>query len=113
MQDGPLGIRFSDYNSAFPTAISAGASWSRYLWNERGFLMGSEQKGKGVDVLLGPASGPIGRTPTGGRNWEGFTVDPYMAGVAMAETIQGIQKAGVIATAKHWVGNEQGEPLLG
>ena len=27
----------------------------------------------------------------------------------MAESIEGIQSAGVVATVKHWVGNEQGE----
>lgn len=107
MQDGPLGLRLSDYNSAFPGGITAGASWSRTLWHERGLLMGTEANEKGVDVLLGPASGPLGRAPTGGRNWEGFTVDPYMAGIALSETSMGIQEGGVIATAKHYIGNEQ------
>ncbi|KAH7170160.1 glycosyl hydrolase family 3 N terminal domain-containing protein [Dactylonectria macrodidyma] len=107
MQDGPLGLRLSDYNSAFPGAITAGASWSRELWHERGLFMGTEANEKGIDVLLGPASGPLGRAPTGGRNWEGFTVDPYMAGIALAETSSGIQEGGVIATAKHYIGNEQ------
>ncbi|KAJ3469417.1 hypothetical protein MRS44_003482 [Fusarium solani] len=107
MQDGPLGIRLSDYNSAFPTGITAGASWSRALWYQRGLLMGTEHREKGIDVALGPATGPLGRTPTGGRNWEGFSVDPYVAGVAMAETVSGIQDGGTIACAKHYIGNEQ------
>lgn len=55
--------------------------------------MGSEFRGKGVrrsswayysvivnfkqiDVQLGPVAGPLGRHPTGGRNWEGFSPDP-------------------------------------
>lgn len=42
-----------------------------------------------------------------GRNWEGFSADPYLTGVAMSETIQGIQDAGVQAAAKHFIGNEQ------
>lgn len=70
--------------------------------------MGEENKIKGVDVLLGPVAGPIGRAPVGGRNWEGFSPDPYLTGVAIAETVKGIQDAGVIACAKHYVGNEQG-----
>ncbi|KAI9166567.1 beta-glucosidase [Paramyrothecium foliicola] len=107
MQDGPLGIRLSDYNSAFPTGITAGASWSRHLWKDRGLKLGAEFKGKGIDVALGPAAGPLGRMAAGGRNWEGFSVDPYMAGISFAQTIRGIQQAGVVATAKHWVGNEQ------
>lgn len=65
--------------------------------------MGSEHRDKGVDVQLGPVSGPLGRSPEGGRNWEGFSPDPVLAGVAMAETIKGIQDAGVIACAKHFI----------
>ena len=107
MQDGPLGIRFSDYTSAFPTSITAGATWSRSLWRERGYKMGSEQRDKGVDVLLGPSLGPLGRHALGGRNWEGYAADPYMMGKATAENVEGIQKAGVIACAKHYIVNEQ------
>jgi beta-glucosidase len=109
LQDGPLGIRLSDYTSAFPVSISAGASWSRHLWKDRGKKMGREQHDKGTDVLLGPAAGPVGRHAAGGRNWEGYSVDPYMLGIAFADNIRGIQDSGVIACAKHFIGNEQGK----
>ena len=111
-QDGPLGIRFSDYTSSFATGITAGASWSRRLWHDRGYKMGSEHRDKGVDILLGPALGPLGRNALGGRNWEGFTVDPYMLGKATANVVEGIQNAGVIACAKHYIVNEQGRCVL-
>jgi beta-glucosidase len=39
--------------------------------------------------------------------WEGFSPDPYLAGVAMEQTIGALQEAGVQACAKHFVGNEQ------
>ncbi|KND93167.1 putative beta-glucosidase A, partial [Tolypocladium ophioglossoides CBS 100239] len=107
MQDGPLGLRFSDYNSAFPVALTAGASWSRHLWRDRGKAMGAEAKGKGVTVLLGPVAGPLGRAPEGGRNAEGFGSDPYLQGLGLANTAVGIQEAGVIACAKHFIANEQ------
>ncbi|KAI6781875.1 beta-glucosidase [Emericellopsis cladophorae] len=45
--------------------------------------------------------------PAGGRNWEGFGSDPYLQGIACAETIKGIQDQHVMATIKHFVGNEQ------
>jgi hypothetical protein len=41
--------------------------------------MGSEHKAKGVTVQLGPVAGPLGRAPEGGRNWEGFSPDPYLS----------------------------------
>ena len=73
----------------------------------RGKAHGKEARLKGVNVLLGPAMGPLGRMPAGGRNWEGFGSDPVLQGIAAAQTIKGIQDEGVMATAKHYVGNEQ------
>ena len=69
--------------------------------------MGAEFRDKGVDIQLGPAVGPLGRLAAGGRNWEGFGPDPYLGGVAMAQTIEGIQSSGVVACAKHYILNEQ------
>ncbi|CAG7959434.1 unnamed protein product [Penicillium salamii] len=107
LQDGPLGIRFANPVTAFPAGINAGATWDRDLLYARGAAMGEESKGLGIHVQLGPAAGPLGKNPDGGRNWEGFSVDPYLSGVGMEETIQGMQDSGVQACAKHWLGNEQ------
>lgn len=107
LQDGPLGLRFADNITAFPAGITVGATWNKDLMYKRGRAHGREAKEKGIHVLLGPAMGPIGRLPAGGRNWEGFGSDPVLQGIAAAETIKGIQDEGVIATAKHFVGNEQ------
>ncbi|KAI9892484.1 MAG: hypothetical protein M1814_001441 [Vezdaea aestivalis] len=107
LQDGPLGIRFADLISAFPAGITTGATWNKTLIYQRGYALGSEFRDKGVHVMLGPAMGPLGKFPAGGRNWEGFGTDPVLQGLAAAATIRGIQDAGVIATAKHFVLNEQ------
>lgn len=107
LQDGPLGLRFVDNATAFPAGVTVGATWNRDLMYKRGQAHGFEAKKKGIHVLLGPSMGPLGRLPAGGRNWEGFGADPVLQGIAAAQTIKGIQDAGVIATAKHFVGNEQ------
>ena len=107
LQDGPLGIRFADHITAFPAGITVGATWNKDLMYLRGRAHGQEARLKGVNVLLGPSMGPIGRMPAGGRNWEGFGSDPVLQGVAAAATIRGIQDEGVIATAKHYILNEQ------
>nr|AAT95381.1 beta-glucosidase [Parastagonospora nodorum] len=106
-QDAPLGVRFTDYVSAFPSGGTIAAAWDRGEWYLRGYQMGSEHRGKGVDVQLGPVVGPLGRNPKGGRNWEGFSPDPYLSGIAVAESVRGIQDAGVIACTKHYIMNEQ------
>ena len=45
----------------------------------------------------------MGRVAQGGRNWEGFGVDPFLAGEAAYETILGLQSSGVQACAKHFI----------
>lgn len=107
LQDGPLGLRFSDHSSAFPAAITVGATWNRDLMYQRGRAHGQEARDKGINALLGPAMGPLGRMPAAGRNWEGFGADPVLQAAGASQTIKGIQDAGVIATAKHFIGNEQ------
>ncbi|KAI9841228.1 MAG: hypothetical protein M1838_003661 [Thelocarpon superellum] len=107
LNDGPVGIRGADNASAFPAGLHVAATWDRRLMYDRGKAIGSEFRDKGIDVMLGPVAGPLGRSPEGGRNWEGFGPDPVLTGVAMAQTVKGIQDAGVIACAKHFIGNEQ------
>jgi beta-glucosidase len=107
LQDGPLGVRYAKSVNAFTPGIQAASTWDRDLIRQRGQFMAEESKGCGVHVLLGPVAGPLGKHPQGGRNWEGFGADPYLQGIAMAETIEGMQGAGVQATAKHFILNEQ------
>jgi beta-glucosidase len=69
--------------------------------------MGAEFRGKGAHVALGPVVGALGRSPFGGRNWEGFSPDAYLSGVLVEETIYGIQSAGVQACTKHFIGKRK------
>ena len=107
LQDGPLGIRFADHATAWPAGITTGATWNKDLMYRRGRGLGLEHRLKGVNVLLGPCMGAFGRMPGGGRAWEGFGPDPVLQGIAAAQTIRGIQDEGVMATAKHFIANEQ------
>lgn len=107
LQDGPLGLRFVDNATAWPAGITVGATWNKDLMYQRGNAHGFEAKMKGINVILGPSMGGLGRLPAGGRNWEGFGSDPVLQAVGASQTIRGIQDAGVMATAKHFVGNEQ------
>ncbi|KAF2477372.1 beta-glucosidase 1 precursor [Lindgomyces ingoldianus] len=107
LQDGPLGVRYVNGVTAFPAGVQAASTWDIDLIRERGNFLGAEAKQLGIHVQLGPVAGPLGKIPTGGRNWEGFSPDPYLTGIAMAETIEGMQEAGVQACAKHYIMNEQ------
>lgn len=109
LQDSALGVARTDNNTAFPAGISTGATFNKALMYARGLAIGAEARGKGVNVQLGPTVGPLGRKPRGGRNWEGFGADPVLQAHGGALTVKGIQENGVIATVKHFVGNEQEE----
>ncbi|EIW56948.1 beta-glucosidase [Trametes versicolor FP-101664 SS1] len=106
LEDSPLGVRDTDFVTAFPTGLSAAATWQRALIRARGLAMGQEFKGKGANVALGPMMN-MGRIAQGGRNWEGFGADPFLSGEAAYETILGMQEGGVQACAKHFINNEQ------
>ncbi|EIN06360.1 beta-glucosidase [Punctularia strigosozonata HHB-11173 SS5] len=106
LEDSPLGVRLADLVSAFPAGINVAMTWDKNLMYARGKAMGQEHRGKGVNVALGPMTN-LGRVAAGGRNWEGFGADPYLAGVASAQTTKGYQDVGVIACVKHYIGNEQ------
>lgn len=75
LQDGPAGVRQTDFVNAYPAGISVAASWNVELAYRRGAYMGAEFKRKGNHAALGPVVGPIGRTAVGGRNFEGFGSD--------------------------------------
>ncbi|KAK7755329.1 hypothetical protein SLS62_002555 [Diatrype stigma] len=100
LMDAGNGVRGTDYVNAWPAGLHVGASWNKDLAHQRAHFMGSEAKIKGVNVLLGPFVGPIGRVVRGGRSWEGFSVDPYLTGALVHETVSGTQNAGVITTTK-------------
>ncbi|KFA63716.1 hypothetical protein S40285_07107 [Stachybotrys chlorohalonatus IBT 40285] len=107
LQDGPLGIRYATSVTAFTPGVQAASTWDRELVRQRGQYMGEEARGTGVNVLLGPVAGALGKFAEGGRNWEGFSPDPYLTGILMADTIEALQGTGVQANAKHYIANEQ------
>src|SRR5579863_10720318 len=59
-----------------------------------------------VHFLLAPGIN-IQRVAIGGRNFEFYGEDPYLAGQTAVEFIRGVQSQGVIATVKHFVANNQ------
>jgi beta-glucosidase len=51
--------------------------------------------------------GPLGRVARNGRNWEGFSNDPYLSGALAADTVTAFNKRGVMTSLKHYIMNEQ------
>ncbi|KAI1097380.1 glycoside hydrolase family 3 protein [Jackrogersella minutella] len=107
LSDAGNGVRTTDFASSWAAGISVGASWNRDLANKRAVGMANEFRNKGVHVALGPVVGPLGRITVSGRNWEGFSNDPYLCGALASDTVKGVQSVGVATSTKHFIGNEQ------
>jgi beta-glucosidase len=103
---GPAGPGHEGKATAMPAPISLAATWDTEAARTYGEICGSESADLG-NVLLESPDVNIARTPHGGRTFEGFGEDPYLAGQIAVADIQGIQSCGVIANVKHYAANNQ------
>ncbi len=106
MSDGPLGVHDYGRTTAYPASIALAATWDVELAQRFGGAMGKDARARGVHFILGPGMN-IYRAPMNGRNFEYFGEDPFLASRMAVSVIKGIQEQKVIATAKHFAGNNQ------
>ena len=107
MQDGPAGVRFANGTSiSWQASINTASTFNKNLMNKVGIAQGEEFYIRGINALLGPCANMM-RSPQGGRVWEAYGDDPFYTGFCASEVIKGIQSKRVIATLKHFVGNDQ------
>lgn len=104
MSDGPMGVHDYGLAPAYPASIALAASWDIDLAERFGTSMGKDARARGVHFVLGPGMN-IYRAPMNGRNFEYLGEDPFLASSIAVSVIKGIQGQGVIATAKHFAGN--------
>ena len=104
MSDGPMGVHDYGLTTAYPAGIALAASWDTDLVYRFGTAMGKDARARGVNFILAPGMN-IYRAPMNGRNFEYFGEDPFLASRMAVAAIKGIQGQRVIATAKHFAGN--------
>lgn len=92
--------------TSYPATLALAATWNPQLANLMGSSIGTECRLWGVDILLGPGIN-MQRLSVGGRNFEYMGEDPLLTSKMVVEYVKGIQSKNVIATAKHFIGNEQ------
>ncbi|KAH7111240.1 glycoside hydrolase family 3 protein [Dactylonectria macrodidyma] len=107
LHDAGHGVHNTDFVHSWSSNIHVGASWNKELAHKRAAAMAGEFKRKGVNIMLGPSIGPLGRVVTGGRAWEAYSIDPYLSGTLIYETVAGVQERGVITSTKHFIAQEQ------
>ena len=116
VSDGPHGVRRvpnihamgekSLPATCFPTASSVASAWDVGLVREMGQAIAEECIALNVDVVLGPGTN-MKRSPLGGRNFEYYSEDPFLAGELAASFIDGVQSKGIGTSLKHYAANNQ------
>lgn len=115
--DGPHGLRKARNTESmdveenvpatcFPPAAGMACSWNPELVERVGEAMGEECIQEQVAVILGPGVN-IKRNPLGGRCFEYWSEDPYLAGHTAVGIVKGVQSKGVGTSLKHFAANNQ------
>ena len=109
VSDGPVGARGTRFDGPasldVPCSTALAATWDPTLVERIGEVLGRETKAKGAGVLLAPTVN-LHRTPTGGRNFECMSEDPYLTSRIAVAYVRGVQSEGVASCIKHFVGND-------
>jgi len=108
LSDGPNGVRSNagEATTVFPTGSALAATWNPALLESVGQAIAREAMALNIQVMLGPNVN-IQRSPLGGRNFESYSEDPYLAGRIGIGFVNGVQSQGVGTSVKHFVANEQ------
>jgi beta-glucosidase len=101
LADGPAGVGdLLGQVTSFPAPLAVAATFDPAAARRDGAALGSEARGKGINILLAPTVN-IDRVPTWGRAFESLGEDPTLTSAMAAAEIEGIQSQGVVATVKH------------
>ncbi|GJC81570.1 putative beta-glucosidase D [Colletotrichum liriopes] len=95
------------YVTTWPAGLAMAMTWDTAVAQGQGHGVGEEFKGKGVNMAFGPTLEPLGRSAWGGRSGETYGVDSYLAGIMAGSVVKGMSSAGIVASAKHFILNEQ------
>jgi len=91
----------------FPTAMNLSSTWKPELIEDVGKIIREEMRAVGVCQALSPTI-DIVQDPRWGRLFETYGEDPYLTSSMAVPYVRGIQgenlKAGVLSTAKHFLG---------
>ncbi|MFZ1135600.1 MAG: glycoside hydrolase family 3 C-terminal domain-containing protein [Candidatus Korobacteraceae bacterium] len=99
-------------SSTFPATIAVAASWDRQLSFDYAVQIARELRAQGFGMGLGGGTN-LAREPRCGRIFEYLGEDPVLSGELLAQRTLGTQSQHVIASIKHFAGNEQETNRMG
>jgi len=96
---------FEPHPGCYPPGILLGSTWNGDAVNKVARVLGLEAAMYKIDCLLGTPNVNLLRDPRGGRFFEGYSEDPYLAGALAEEMTRGVEAAGVASDVKHYAAN--------
>ncbi len=119
-ENGPQGLTAALLGSglgdvtpiAFTSEDVMAATWNSDLVYDIGNMIGNDCLLADVVCLYGPGANTH-RTPYGGRNFEYYSEDGFLAGEICGAEVQGIQDKGVDVVLKHFALNDCEQDRLG
>ncbi len=107
-EEGKTGIEAT----AFTSEDVMAATFNTELLYEVGRVIGNNCLAADIDCLYGPGSNTH-RTPYGGRNFEYFSEDAYLAGEMGKYEVQGLADKGIFVVMKHFALNDSEQDRIG
>lgn len=101
------------YVTTWPAGLAMAMTWNETGIHDQGEMLGSEFKGKGINLAYAPTVQPLGRSAWGGRQGETYGPDSYLNGHMGGQFVKGMADGGVIPSAKHFILNEQETNRMG
>lgn len=89
----------------WPSAVVIAATWNEELANKEGIAYGHQSILGGYVGAYAPAMNTH-RSPFGGRNFEYYSEDGFIAGKIGAQVVKGLQSDGVMVYIKHFMLND-------
>ena len=118
-ENGPQGLTVSLFGSglgaeatAFTSEDVMAATFNLDLMYKVGVMIGNDCLDAGVSCLYGPGANTH-RTPYGGRNFEYYSEDGFLAGEMGGIEVKGILSKGVDVVMKHFALNDSEQERLG
>jgi beta-glucosidase len=118
-ENGPQGLSVALFGSglgakttAFTSEDVMAATFNLDLMYQVGVMIGNDCVDAGVSCLYGPGANTH-RTPYGGRNFEYYSEDGFLAGEMGGIEIKGILSKGVDVVMKHFALNDTEQDRLG
>src|SRR3989440_8256105 len=111
ISNGPAGVGTGSVPdqpsaTALPAPVALAATFDTDLAHQYGLVEGTETLDVGHNLLEAPDVNIV-RVPQGGRAFENYGEDPYLAGQLATANIKGIQRPGLMAEVKHYAANDQ------